>query len=95
MWNLSSLYIFISKNYGECKIKFISNEFNTFKMNDLIHVQILIVFKMWKNYIFKYKCEALSYYVCFQYILINVICDIWIMIPISSKWKIQFIQRCW
>jgi hypothetical protein len=43
MWDLSSFYIFISKNCGECKMQFINNEFNTFKINNLIYVQMLIV----------------------------------------------------
>ncbi len=39
-------YTSISINYDECKMKLANNGFNTFKMNDSIHVQILIVQKM-------------------------------------------------
>jgi hypothetical protein len=33
MWNLLSFYTSISKYYGECKINFVNNGFNIFKMN--------------------------------------------------------------
>jgi hypothetical protein len=49
MWDLPSFYTYISKNYGECKMQLMSNGFNTFKMNDSIHMQMLIVQEMWKN----------------------------------------------
>ncbi len=39
----------VLKNYGECKMQLMSNGFNTFKMSDSIHVQMLIVQEMRKN----------------------------------------------
>ncbi len=54
------LYTSIYKNCDECKMQLMSNAFNTFKVNDLTHMQMLIVQKM------EYKCEALSCYVCFN-----------------------------
>jgi hypothetical protein len=36
-------YKFISKNYDEYKIQLMNDGFNTFKGNDSIHVQMLIV----------------------------------------------------
>jgi hypothetical protein len=40
---MSSLYTSISKNCGECKMQFVNSGFNTFKMNDSTHVQMLII----------------------------------------------------
>jgi len=34
MWNITKVYIFIFKNYGECKMQLDSNGFSTFKIND-------------------------------------------------------------
>ncbi len=31
---MPSFYTFISKNCGECKMQFVNNGFNTFKVND-------------------------------------------------------------
>jgi hypothetical protein len=50
MWNLTNFYAFIKKNYGECKMQLYNNGFNTFKMNDSIHVQMFIIQKMWGIY---------------------------------------------
>jgi hypothetical protein len=47
--NLASFYTCISKNCDECKMQIMNNGFNTFKMYDWTHVQILIVQKMWKK----------------------------------------------
>jgi hypothetical protein len=48
-------------------MQFVKNGFNTFKMNDSIHMQIInsIDVKKFTNP-FKYKCDALSLYVCFN-----------------------------
>jgi hypothetical protein len=40
MWNITNFHL---KKYGECKMQLDNNEFNTFKMNDSTHVQMLIV----------------------------------------------------
>jgi hypothetical protein len=37
-------------NYDECKMQFVNNGFNTFKMNDSTHVQMLIIQEMQKNH---------------------------------------------
>jgi hypothetical protein len=37
------VFIHPSKTYSECKIQFMSNICNTFKINDSIHLQILII----------------------------------------------------
>jgi hypothetical protein len=42
----SNINVKYNKFYGECKMQLISNGFNTFKMNDSTHVQMLIVQKM-------------------------------------------------
>jgi hypothetical protein len=47
MWNMLIFYTSISINYNECKMKLVNNGFNTFKVNDSIHAQMLIVQKMW------------------------------------------------
>ncbi len=62
-----SFYRFISKNCGECKMSFVNNGFNTFKMNDstCANVDNSRDVKKIIN-MFKYKFEALSYYVCFN-----------------------------
>jgi len=57
MWELPNFYISISKNYGECKMQFMNNGFNSCaNANNL------------KNYekikLFKYKCEILSCCAC-------------------------------
>jgi hypothetical protein len=48
MWDLPSFYTSISKKYGEWKMQFVNNEFNTLKMDDSSHVQMLIIQEMWK-----------------------------------------------
>jgi hypothetical protein len=68
MWKLLTFYTSISKNYDECKLQLMSNEFNIFKVNDLIHVHF-DSWKMWKKHLlnmFKYKHEVLNYCVCFN-----------------------------
>jgi hypothetical protein len=50
MWKIINFYIFIKSFYGECKMQLNINGFNTFKINDSIHVQMLIIQKMWGLY---------------------------------------------
>ncbi len=46
-----SFYTYIYKNYGECKMQFMNNGFNTFKVNDSTHVQMLTIQVIYeKNY---------------------------------------------
>jgi hypothetical protein len=53
IWKIYKLKVYmhptVLKNYGECKMQLMSNGFNTFKMSDSIHVQMLIVQEMRKN----------------------------------------------
>jgi hypothetical protein len=64
---MPNFYTFISKNCGECKMQFVNNGFNTFKVNDstCANVDNSRDVKKFIN-LFKCKCEALSYYVCFS-----------------------------
>jgi hypothetical protein len=48
-WNLPKFHTSIYKSCGECKMELMNDGFNTFKVNDSSHVQMLIIFKMWKN----------------------------------------------
>jgi hypothetical protein len=50
MWNITNFYTSIFKHYGECKMQLNGNGLNTFKMNYSIHVQMLMVEKMWSLY---------------------------------------------
>jgi hypothetical protein len=49
MWDLFNFYPSNSKNCGECKMQFVSYEFNIFKVNDSTIMQMLIIQKMWKK----------------------------------------------
>jgi hypothetical protein len=49
MWNLLNFYPSISKNCGDCKIQFVSYEFDIFKTNDSIFVKLLIIQKNVKS----------------------------------------------
>jgi hypothetical protein len=64
---MPSFYTFISKKIGEYKMQFVNNGFNTFKVIDstCANVDNSRDVKKFIN-MFKYKCEALSYYVCFN-----------------------------
>jgi hypothetical protein len=68
MCDLSHFYTSISKNCVECKLKFMSNGFNNIQsewFNPCANVNGLRGAKCFINP-FKYKCEALSCYVCFN-----------------------------
>jgi len=65
---LQSFYTSILKNYGECKMQFMSSGFNNIQnewFNSYANVS-----NSWnaKKFTirFKYKCEALNCYVCFN-----------------------------
>jgi hypothetical protein len=62
-------------------MQLVNNGFNTFKMNDSIHVQILKVQKRWKKIInlFNNKNEALNCYMCF-----NIYTNKWNMHHLSN-----------
>jgi hypothetical protein len=45
----SQIFTSISKNYDDWKMQFMNSGSNTLKVNDSIHVQMLIVQKMQKN----------------------------------------------
>jgi len=38
--------------YNKCKMQFVNNDFNILKMNNSIHVHMLMIEKMWKNHEF-------------------------------------------
>ncbi len=68
MWDFPSFYTSISKNYGECKMQFISNGFNNIQsewFNSCADVNNLKNAKKLTNP-FKYKCETLNCVVCFN-----------------------------
>jgi hypothetical protein len=48
MWDLFNFYPSISKSCDECKMQFVSYEFDIFKVNDSTPMQMLIIQKMWK-----------------------------------------------
>ncbi len=49
MWDFPNFYRSISKNCSECKMQLMSGGFNKIKMDDSIHVKMLIIKKMWKD----------------------------------------------
>jgi hypothetical protein len=68
MWNFPNFYTSISKNCVECKIQFMSSEFNNIQnewFNSCANVNSSRDAKKFTNP-FKYKCEALNCYVCFN-----------------------------
>jgi hypothetical protein len=68
MWDFPKSCTPISKNYGECKMQLTSNGFNNIQsewFNSCANVNSSTYVKKFINP-FKYKCEALSYYVCFN-----------------------------
>jgi len=67
MWDLSNFYTSISKKYDEWKMQFMNNGFDNIQnewSNSCANVNSLRNAKKIINP-FKYKCEVLSYYVCF------------------------------
>jgi hypothetical protein len=68
MWDFASFLRSISKNCDECKIQLIGNGFNNIQsewFNSCANVNNSINVKFFINP-FKYKCEALICYVCFN-----------------------------
>jgi hypothetical protein len=68
MWNFLSFYTSFSKNYAKCKIQFMSSGFNNIQsewFNSSVNVNSSRDAKKINNP-FKFKCEALSCYVCFN-----------------------------
>jgi len=64
----------------------------TLKVNDSTHVQMLIVQEiMWKNSLTHSNINlwSIKLLFVFQYVLVNAICNVWIVVSISSKWMIQ------
>jgi hypothetical protein len=61
-------------------MQLMNNEFNTFKMNDSTHVQMLIVQKIWKNsliiHVWTWGIKLLCVFLIYK--LISVVCNIWI-----------------
>jgi hypothetical protein len=67
-------------------MQIMSNGFNTFKMNDSIHVQMLIIQEIFKNSLICSNINMRHQVVMFfQYILVNAICNIQMMVLIYSK----------
>ncbi len=61
----------------------------TFKMNGSTHVQMLIVQEMQKIHLLvQVQMSGIKLLCVLQYILVNVICNVRIMVSISSEWVI-------
>jgi len=68
MWDFTTFYISISKNYGECKMQLMNNGFNNMEnewMNECANFNNSKYVRKFTS-LFKYKCEALNCYVCFN-----------------------------
>jgi hypothetical protein len=59
--------------YNKCKLQFVNNDFNILKMNNSIHVHMLMIEKMWKKSWIHYNinvrfkivpCILINYYKC-------------------------------
>jgi hypothetical protein len=68
MWHFPNFYISISKNCGECKMQLMNSVFKNIQnewFKSCANVNSSLDVKKFTNP-FKYKCEALSCYVCFN-----------------------------
>jgi len=75
MWNFQKLYTSISKNCAECKMQLMNTKFNNIQsewFNSCVNVNDSKDAKK-KTYTFKYKCEVLNCYVCFNISYINCV----------------------
>jgi hypothetical protein len=68
MWNFLNFYTSISKSCDECKMQILSNGFNNIQIEWFNSCANVNSSKDANNIInpSKYKCEALSCYVCFN-----------------------------
>jgi hypothetical protein len=68
MWDFPNFYTSISKNCVKCKMQLMNSGFNDIQnewFNSCVNVNSSKDAKKFTNP-FKYKCEALSCYVCFN-----------------------------
>jgi hypothetical protein len=68
MWDFPNFYTSISKICGECKMQLMNSEFNNIQSEWFNSYANVNSSKNEKKIInpFKCKCEALSYYMCFN-----------------------------
>jgi hypothetical protein len=68
MWFFPKFYTSISKNYNECKMQLMSSGFNNIE-GEWFNSHATVNNSRYEKKItnsFKYKCETLSCYVCFN-----------------------------